>query len=185
MYEKSDSQPDNGIEVFIEIPRGARNKYEYDDSRGVIRLDRVLYSSVHYPTDYGFIPETLAEDGDHLDILVIVEEPTFPGCHVPVRPVGVLNMLDVNGEDQKILAVPVGDPRFERVKDIDDISPHWLREIENFFDTYKTLEQVRTVVRGWDHADIAIRVIEECRQRYRAGHGPEAGAEVGEMKNGK
>lgn len=157
------------VEAFIEIPRGARNKYEYDEARRVIRLDRVLYSSLHYPTDYGFIHETLAEDGDHLDVLVIVEEPTFPGCHVPVRPIGLLNMLDEKGEDQKILAVPVGDPRFESVKDIDDISRHWLREIENFFDTYKTLENVETVVRGWDHAEKAKRVIAECRDRYRSG----------------
>ncbi|MCE5198048.1 MAG: inorganic diphosphatase [Armatimonadota bacterium] len=153
------------LEAVIEIPRGARNKYEYDDERGIIRLDRVLYSSVHYPTDYGFIPDTLAEDGDHLDILVIVEEPTFPGCYVPIRPIAVLNMLDVNGEDQKILAVPVGDPRFDRVRDISDISPHWLREIENFFDTYKTLEDLHTVVRGWEGAERAMQVIDECKRR--------------------
>lgn len=154
------------VEAVIEIPRGARNKYEFDDSSGVIRLNRVLYSSVHYPTDYGFIPETLAEDGDHLDILVIVEEPTFPGCHVPARVIGVLNMVDVNGEDQKILAVPVGDPRFDGVRDIRDISNHWLREIENFFNTYKTLEDIKTVVKGWADATEATRVIDECRQRY-------------------
>lgn len=169
MYEKprQPAREQGVLEAIIEIPRGARNKYEYDDKRGIIRLDRVLYSSVHYPTDYGFIPDTLAEDGDHLDALVIVEEPTFPGCHVPIRPIGALNMLDVNGEDQKILAVPVGDPRFERVRDIDDISPHWLREIENFFDTYKTLEDVKTVVLGWDRAERAVRVIDECNQHYR------------------
>jgi inorganic pyrophosphatase len=156
------------IETFIEIPRGARNKYEYDDTIGVIRLNRVLYSSVHYPTDYGFIPGTLAEDGDHLDVLVIVDEPTFPGCHVLTRPIGVLDMVDEKGEDQKVLAVPIGDPRFDLVADIDDISPHWLREIENFFDTYKTLENVQTVVRGWEHSDQAMKVIEECRTRYEA-----------------
>lgn len=161
------NQPTETIEAVIEIPRGARNKYEYDDKRGVIRLDRVLYSSVHYPTDYGFVPETLAEDGDHLDILVIVEEPTFPGCHIPVRPIGVLKMIDVNGEDQKILAVPIGDPRFDNVNDISDISPHWLKEIENFFDTYKTLENVQTVVCGWDPAEVAMQVIEECRNRHK------------------
>lgn len=155
------------LDAFIEIPRGARNKYEYDDELGAFRLDRVLYSSVHYPTDYGFIPETLADDGDHLDVLVFVEEPTFPGCHVPVRVVGVLNMIDVNGEDQKILAVPVGDPRFDGISDISDISPHWLKEIENFFNTYKTLEEVTTVVREWSPAGRARQVIEECRERYR------------------
>lgn len=168
MYKRPNTDPDNGtvIEAFIEIPRGARNKYEYDDKRGIIRLDRVLYSSVHYPTDYGFIPDTLAEDGDHLDILVIVEEPTFPGCLVPVRPIGVLNMIDINGEDQKILAVPMGDPRFEEVNDIRDISPHWLREIENFFETYKTLQQIQTSVRGWEGVEQALQVIEECGKRF-------------------
>jgi len=159
------------VEAVIEIPAGARNKYEYDPERGVFRLDRVLYSSVHYPTDYGFIPDTLAEDGDHLDILVIVEEPTFSGCHVSARPVGVLNMLDVNGEDQKVLAVAVGDPRFAEVKNIDDLSPHWLREIENFFATYKTLQNVKTTMQGWDHADKAIQVITECIDRYASAHG--------------
>ncbi len=156
------------VEAVIEIPAGARNKYEYDAERRVFRLDRVLYSSVHYPTDYGFIPNTLAEDGDHLDILVIVGEPTFPGCHVPARPIGVLDMMDVNGEDQKILAVPVGDPRFAEVRDIDDLSPHWLREIENFFATYKTLEDVATTMRGWDHRDRALQIISECTARCAA-----------------
>ena len=173
MYDRANRTPSRGetIEVVIEIPRGARNKYEYDDKRGIIRLDRVLYSSVHYPTDYGFVPETLAEDGDHLDILVLIDEPTFPGCYVTVRPIGLLNMLDYNGEDQKILAVTERDPRFERIHDIDDVSPHWLKEIKNFFDTYKTLEEVQTQVMGWDHADAAMRVIEECRKRYREANG--------------
>lgn len=173
MYERAKPKVwgQGAVEAVIEIPRGSRNKYEYDDTSGIIRLDRVLYSSVHYPTDYGFVPDTLAADGDHLDILVIVEEPTFPGCHVPVRPIGVLNMLDVNGEDQKILAVPVCDPRFELVRDIDGISPHWLREIRNFFDTYKTLEEVQTEVLGWDFAARAMEVIAECRERYRSSRG--------------
>lgn len=165
------------VEAVIEIPRGARNKYEYDDERDIMRLDRVLYSSVHYPTDYGFIPRTLAEDGDHLDILVIVEEPTFPGCHIPVRPIGVLNMIDVNGEDQKILAVPLVDPRFDLVKDIEDISPHWLREIKNFFDTYKMLQEVQTQVQGWDNSTRAHEVINDCRNRYYRTHHDEAWSE--------
>ncbi|MDP3767496.1 MAG: inorganic diphosphatase, partial [Dehalococcoidia bacterium] len=106
---------DETIEVVIEIPRGSRNKYEIDESTGEVRLDRVLYSSVHYPTDYGFIPDTHAPDGDHLDALVIVEEPTVPGCRVLARPVGVLKMRDEKGEDYKIIAVPVADPRFEGI----------------------------------------------------------------------
>ncbi len=97
--------------AFIEIPRGSRNKYEYDESTGKFLLDRVLYSSVHYPTDYGFVTETLAEDGDSLDVLVLVQEPTFPGCLIPARPLGGLDMHDEKGSDFKVLAVPVGDPR--------------------------------------------------------------------------
>jgi len=158
---------DGTIEVLVEIPRGGRNKYEYDDHRGLFRLDRVLYSSVHYPTDYGFVPGTLAEDGDHLDALVIVEEPTFPGCVVPARPVGVLLMRDENGEDQKVLAVPCGDPRFSEVQRLEDLPAHWQREIEVFFGTYKALEGVQTEVLGWLGADAAWRVIESSRQRYQ------------------
>jgi len=137
------------VEVVVEIPRGSRNKYEYDHERHVIMLDRVLYSSVHYPTDYGFVPGTCAADGDPLDALVIVEEPTFPGCHVLVRPIGVLLMRDEKGIDEKILAVPVADPRFVGIRRLNDIGPHWLREIENFFNTYKLLEDKPTEVEGW------------------------------------
>ena len=153
----------NEIDVVIEIPRGSRNKIEWDAARGVFRLDRVLYSSVHYPTDYGFIPETLAADGDTVDCLVLVEEPTFTGCLVTARPVGVLHMRDEKGPDEKILCVPVGDPRFAPVHDLGDLSPHWLREIENFFATYKRLEDKATEVIGWGTAD-------EARQVIAAGH---------------
>lgn len=155
--------PNGEVEVFVEIPRGSRNKYEYDHDRHVFRLDRVLYSSVHYPTDYGFVPGTLAPDGDPLDVLVITEEPTFPGCLIPARPIGVLCMVDEKGLDQKVLAVPVGDPRFEGITDIDDLIPHWLREIENFFATYKALQELQTEVCGWDHADVARELIKAYR----------------------
>ncbi len=154
------------VEAFVEIPRGSRNKYEYDEQRGVFFLDRVLYSSVHYPTDYGFVVGTLGEDGDPLDALIVVEEPTFPGCHVMVRPIGVLDMTDEKGRDQKILAVPVVDPRFSRVRDLGDLDPHWLREIENFFQTYKTLEEKWTEVVGWNDAAAALRVIRDAMDRY-------------------
>lgn len=157
---------DEAIEVVIEIPRGSRNKYEIDEATGAVRLDRVLYSSVHYPTDYGFIPDTRALDGDHLDVLVIVEEPTVPGCHMAVRPVGMLKMHDEQGEDNKIIAVPAADPRFEGVTDISDIHANWLREIENFFDVYKTLEPDKIVaIDGWAGPDDAWAEIEACRQR--------------------
>src|SRR5437588_11081337 len=132
-------QSENTVDVLVEIPRGSRNKYEYDHEHGMIRLDRVLYSSVHYPTDYGLIPRTLSPDGDELDALVMVEEPTFPGCLVIARPLGALIMPDEKGEDTKILVVPDRNPRFSQMKDLSDVAPHWLREIENFFETYKRL----------------------------------------------
>jgi inorganic pyrophosphatase len=157
------------IEVFVEIPRGSRNKYEIDKERGVLVLDRVLYSSVHYPTDYGFVVDTLADDGDALDALVVVDEPTFPGCHVMARPIGVLDMQDEKGPDQKILAVPIGDPRFARIHDLHDIDPHWLREIENFFQTYKALEDKWTDVVGWRDAAVAARVIGHARELHARG----------------
>jgi inorganic pyrophosphatase len=158
------------IEVVVEIPRGSRNKYEYDKERGVLVLDRVLYSSVHYPTDYGFVTGTLAEDGDALDALVVVDEPTFPSCHVMARPIGVLAMRDEKGHDQKILAVPIGDPRFSRIHDLQDIDEHWLREIENFFRTYKTLEDKLTDVVGWEDAEAAAGVIAAARELYARSH---------------
>lgn len=158
---------------FIEIPRGSRNKYEYDEERGIFLLDRVLYSSVHYPTDYGFIPDTLAEDGDHLDILILMEEPTFPGCMIEAVPLGGLDMRDEKGGDFKVLAAPVGDPRYAHVRSLDALGTHWLREIETFFATYKLLEPKQTEVLGWHGADAAWEQIRLGRERYAAakGHG--------------
>lgn len=161
------------VEALIEIPRGSRNKYEVDKQTGVIRLDRVLYSSVHYPTDYGYILDTHADDGDPLDILVLVEEPTFPGCHVTARPIGVLRMRDDKGLDDKIIAVPAGDPRFAHVSEFANISDHWQREIEFFFRTYKVLEERETDIRGWGDRDVAWSVIEEARALYRSRENPE------------
>jgi inorganic pyrophosphatase len=158
--------PETTVLAFIEIPRGSRNKYEYDEALGRFRLDRVLYSSVHYPTDYGFIPDTLAEDGDHLDVLVLVQEPTFPGCLIEARPLGGLDMADEKGSDFKVLAVPVGDPRYAHVRTLADVGPHWLREIETFFATYKQLEPKQTEVLGWHEADAAFAMIARCRERY-------------------
>ena len=147
------------IEVTVEIPSGSRNKYEYDHARHRFVLDRVLYSSVHYPCDYGFIDGSMAEDGDPLDVLVVIAEPTFPGCVVRARPIGVLDMADEKGHDYKILAVAHDDPRWEEAVRLEDVSPHRLREIENFFETYKTLEKRPTDVRGWLGADDAWRII--------------------------
>ncbi|GAC1509901.1 MAG: inorganic diphosphatase [Chloroflexota bacterium] len=156
------------VEAIVEIAQGSRNKYEYDHDTHVIRLDRVLHSSVHYPTDYGFLPDTLSNDGDPLDVLIVVYEPTFPGCQVPVRPIGVLRMRDEKGEDEKILAVPVGDPRFDEIDELNDLSTHFLKEIENFFATYKLLEDKETDLQGWDDERAAERLIHEARQRHDA-----------------
>lgn len=149
------------IKVIVEIPRGSRNKYEYDHETHAIYLDRVLYSSVHYPTDYGFVPGTQAADGDPLDTLIIVEEPTFPGCHMQIRPIGVLLMRDEAGIDEKILGVPVAEPRFDEIEGLDDMEGHWLREIENFFDTYKLLEDKESYVEGWRGAEEARAVLKK------------------------
>jgi inorganic pyrophosphatase len=165
----SESRQGHIVEAFIEIPQGSRNKYEYDEGRGVFVLDRVLYSSVHYPTDYGFIPETLSPDGDHLDILVITHNPTFPGCHVPARPLGGLDMADEKGSDFKVLAVPAVDPRFEGIMTLDDLQAHWLLEIEAFFATYKLLEPKDTDVLGWHGLDEAWQMIDLARAAYRSG----------------
>lgn len=159
------------IEVFVEIPRGSRNKYEYSEVTHQFRLDRVLFSSVHYPADYGFVPHTLAEDGDTLDALVLVEEPTFPGCIIPARPVGVLHMHDEKGSDVKVLAVPVGDPRFAAIHDLADVPPHWLREIENFFSIYKQLEAKMTDVQGWSDAVAAGKAIVAARAAWQQQQG--------------
>jgi len=156
------------VDAFIEIPKGSRNKYEFDESIGRFRLDRVLYSSVHYPTDYGYIEHTLAPDGDHRDILVVVHEPTFPGCIVESRPVGGLDMADEKGSDFKVLAVPTGDPRFDHIHTLRDLAPHTLLEIEAFFATYKLLEPKDTEVLGWHEVDEAWDMIERSRAAWAA-----------------
>ena len=156
------------VEALIEIPRGSRNKYEYDERRGVLRLDRTLHSSMHYPTDYGYIPGTHADDGDHLDVLVIVEEPTLPGCHLDVRPIGVLQMRDDKGMDDKIIAVPLADPRFREVDEFADIAAHWQVEIEHFFLRYKELEALAVELYGWGDRAKAWEIIAAARAAYAA-----------------
>lgn len=164
--EVSSETNQESVLAFIEIPRGSRNKYEYDEERGVFMLDRVLYSSVHYPTDYGFVPDTLAEDGDHLDVCVLMTEPSFPGCLIQARPLGGLDMRDEKGADFKLLAVPVNDPRFAHYKSLDQVGKHWLREIETFFATYKLLENKQTDILGWHGLDFAQDQIERSREAY-------------------
>jgi len=155
-------RPRDTIEVTVEIPSGSRNKYEYDHELHRFVLDRVLYSSVHYPCDYGFVDGTLADDGDPLDVLVVISEPTFPGCVVRARPVGVLDMRDDKGHDYKILAVAADDPRWDETHALEDLSPHRLREIENFFQIYKELEGRRVDVFGWLGVADAWRIIGEA-----------------------
>ena len=156
------------IDVVIEIPRGSRNKYEFDHERHVIRLDRRLFSATVYPADYGFVPDTLAEDGDPLDVLVLLDDPTFPGCWVNARPVGVFWMEDDKGPDAKIICVPAGDPRWDARRPTSATCPsHLLDEIEHFFDVYKMLEPDKhSSMRGFEGADAAASEIEACRRRY-------------------
>jgi inorganic pyrophosphatase len=158
---------DEAIEVVVEIPRGSRNKYEYDHERHVMRLDRRLFTATAYPADYGFIPDTLSEDGDPLDALVLLDEPTFSGCWVTARPVGVFWMTDDKGPDAKVLCVPAGDARWAQVTDLDGLPEFLTDEISHFFDVYKELEPGKsTSVRGWEGAEAAWIEIESCRERY-------------------
>ncbi|HHT73237.1 MAG TPA: inorganic diphosphatase [Firmicutes bacterium] len=164
--------------VVVEIPRGSRNKYEYDAQTGRFYLDRMLFSAVHYPADYGFIPDTLAEDGDPLDALVLVGEATFPGCYIKVEPVGMFEMWDEKGPDQKILCVPISDPQWNWVKGLEDVPAHLLREVTHFFQVYKDLEKKKTRVGDWLPKQAALQTIKEAQARYAeqsAPKGPEAG----------
>ncbi len=154
------------VQVLIEIPKGSRNKYEYDREKKLLKFDRALFSSVHYPTDYGFILNTLAGDGDALDALVLVWEPTFPGCLIDVKPVGLFKMWDEKGPDEKILCVPLQDPTWNYINHLSDVPPHLLKEMEHFFAVYKELENKKTGVEGWEDGAAAVRVIREAEKRF-------------------
>jgi inorganic pyrophosphatase len=152
--------------VFVEIPAGSRNKYEYDQALGGIVLDRRLFTAMAYPSDYGYIEGTVGEDGDPLDALVLVADPTFPGCRIRVRPIGVFRMQDEKGRDDKVLCVPVGDPYFEDIVDVGDVVRELLDEIEHFFQRYKDLEPTKeTITGGWSDRAEAERVIADARTR--------------------
>jgi inorganic pyrophosphatase len=154
-------------DVVIEIPKGSRNKYEFDHDKGRIRLDRTLFTSTGYPADYGFVPHTLAEDGDPIDALVLLDAPTFPGCVVCGWVVGVFWMRDEHGPDAKLLCVPAEDPRYGHVNDIGDLPEHLLDEVAHFFDVYKDLEPGKqSETRGWQHRDAAIEALLGAQQRY-------------------
>jgi inorganic pyrophosphatase len=156
------------VQAVIEVPMNSSNKVEYDPELGVFRLDRVLYSPMHYPGDYGFIPSTLADDGDPVDVLVLMTSPTFPGCVLKVRPLGYLEMTDDNEADQKVLAVPADDPRYDANRHIHTISPHRLREIEHFFTIYKELEGKKTAVDGWRGMEETYDLIQRGIEAFKA-----------------
>jgi inorganic pyrophosphatase len=158
---------DTLIDVFVEVPMGSRNKYEFDKELGRFRLDRMLFSAVHYPGDYGYIDHTLAEDGDALDAMVILGAPTFPGCVITARVVGVMHMTDEQGPDAKIVGVPVDDPRWTHIVRLEDVPDHLTEEILHFFSIYKDLEDKKVSVEGWGGREEALDVVRESRERYQ------------------
>lgn len=160
------------VNAVIEIPQGRRSKYELDRDTGLFRLDRYLFSSLHYPADYGFIPQTLAEDGDPLDVLVMVNEPTFSGCLIEARAIGLFRMQDRGVNDDKLLGVPDSDPLFEQYRDLDDVPKHFLKEVEHFFETYKELEGIETKSLGWASAKDAIAEVKASVERFRQSPNP-------------
>ena len=156
----------NVVDALIEIPLGSRNKYELNEKTGRIHLDRVLHSAVSYPAEYGYIENTLAPDGDPIDILVIAREPTFPGCVVPARVLGYLSTKDNGKEDYKLIAVSACDPRYDHVQKLEDIAEYILKEISNFFQNYKVLQGITVEVGEYHGMEEAFQVIEECTRRY-------------------
>jgi len=171
------------VHAVIEIPGGSVNKYEYDKTLHVFRLDRNLHSPVHYPGDYGFIPSTLSEDGDPLDVLVLVDTPSFPGCVMDVRPIGLLLMLDQGIPDEKVLSVGRSNPRYANAWDYTEIYPHMLREITHFFAIYKDLEGKRVEVKGWHDAAHAREAITASMQRFEEAKTAKKAAATGDKNN--
>jgi inorganic pyrophosphatase len=159
------------IDVVVEIPTGSRNKYEFDHERNLIRLDRRLFTAMAYPADYGFVPDTLAKDGDPLDALVMVEDPTFPGCLVRARVLGVFWMHDERGPDAKLITVLARDPLWDSANDLSDVPAHLLDEIEHFFQVYKDLGPGETThTGGFDGREAAMSELEACRARFGETH---------------
>lgn len=165
--------PPDVIYVVVEVPKGSRNKYEYSKSAGVIKLDRVLYSPLHYPGDYGFIPQTYYGDSDPLDVLVMMEEPTFPGCVIEARPLGMLRLQDRGESDDKILAVPSTDPQYADYHDINDLPKHFPKAVEHFFVTYKTLQNAVVESAGWVGAKEAKEAILGAMKHYKDSFPPQ------------
>src|SRR5690606_1403628 len=161
-----DGGMDESLIAVVEIPGGSRNKYEIDKDSGEIFLDRTLFTATRYPADYGYFPNTLAEDGDPLDVLLLLTEPTFPGCRVRVRPIGTFLMEDDGDPDHKVIAVPTADPRWEGINDLNDLDPHLRDEIEHFFQVYKQLEGTKTASLGWRTLGETWPIIEATRKAY-------------------
>ena len=159
---------DGEVTVVIEIPRGSRNKYEIDHETDNIYLDRYLFTSTQYPAEYGSVPHTLSDDGDPIDAFVLLEEPTFPGCHIRARVIGMIDMTDESGGDEKLLCVPSSDPRWENIKDVTDVDKHLLSAIRHFLETYKDLEPGKhTIIGDWAGADKACLAMHQAQENYQ------------------
>ena len=163
---------DEPLTIIVEIPKGSRNKYEWDHEANALKLDRFLFSSMVYPTDYGFVPDTLGLDGDPLDAMVCVSEPTFPGCWIDVKPIALFKMEDDKGIDDKVLCVPLKDPSWNKLEKLEDLAEQLRDEIAHFFSVYKDLEQKAVKVDGWYPREVAVEEIEASRVRFRE-HGDE------------
>ena len=164
----SDDNDDHVYVCVVEIPKGSRNKYEFDPDLGGIKFDRLLMSAATYPTDYGYLRDTLAEDGDPIDALVCLTEPTFPGCLIPIRPIGMFIMSDEKGPDDKIVCVPVNDPYWNGYREVEDLPELLRQEIEQFFSIYKVLENKKVEVGDWRSRTDALEAIADAEERFRA-----------------
>ena len=156
------------LHCLVEIPKGSRNKYQWDEELGAIKLARFLFSSVVYPTDYGFVPGTLSPKGEALDAMILVSEPTFPGCRIAVRAIAVLRTEDERGQDDKLLCVPFNDPGWKGMERLEDVPERMRVEIEHFFAIYKEPEGREVTIHGWEDRDVAERLVDECRERHSA-----------------